>query len=70
MNPRHDFDSQVECTLKGSVADGGASQVLHDADRNAYNSFANPDRVVPKQQPIKGNGSRYSSTCPVCRQQP
>jgi hypothetical protein len=57
----------MECTLKGSVADAGASQVLHDADRNAYNSFDNPDRVVPKQQPIKGNGSRYISTCPVCR---
>lgn len=35
VNPRHDSDLQVECTLKGSVAEGGTSQVLHDADWNA-----------------------------------
>jgi alpha-N-arabinofuranosidase len=58
VNPRHDSDLQVESTLKGSVADGDTSQVLHDANRNGYNSFDNPDRVVPKQQPIKVNGSK------------
>ena len=57
VNPRHDSDLQVECTLKGSVADGGTAQILHDADWNACNSFDNPDRVVPKPQPIKVNGS-------------
>jgi alpha-L-arabinofuranosidase len=64
VNPRHDSDLQVECTLKGSVADGGTSQVLHDADWNAYNSFDNPDRVVPKQQPIKVNGSKMQLDLP------
>jgi alpha-N-arabinofuranosidase len=64
VNPRHDSDLQVECTLKGSVADGGTSQVLHDADWNAYNSFDNPDRVVPKQQPIKVNGSKMQLDVP------
>jgi alpha-L-arabinofuranosidase len=39
VNPRHDSDLQVECSLKGAVADGGTSQVLHDADWNACNSF-------------------------------
>jgi len=64
VNPRQDSDLQVECTLKASVADAGASQVLHDADRNGYNSFDNPDRVVPKQQPIKVKASKMQLDLP------
>src|SRR6202041_2633214 len=47
-----------------SVADGGTSQVLHDADWNVYNRFDNPDRVIPKQQPIKVNGSKMQLDLP------
>jgi alpha-L-arabinofuranosidase len=64
VNPRHDSDLQVECTLKGSLAEGGTAQILHDVDRNACNSFDNPDRVVPKQQPIRVNGSNLQLDLP------
>lgn len=64
VNPRHDSDLQVECTLKGSVAETGTAQILHDADWNACNSFDNPDRVVLKQQPIKANGSKIQLDLP------
>src|ERR1019366_4566246 len=42
VNPRHDSDLQVECTIKSSVS-GGTAHVLHDPDWNAFNSFDNPD---------------------------
>ena len=64
VNPRHDSDLQVDCTLKGVVADGGTAQVLHDADWNACNTFDNPDRVVPKQQSTKVSGSKMQVDLP------
>lgn len=64
VNPRHNADLQVECTLEGCIADGGAAQVLHDVDWNAFNNFENPDRVVPKPQPIKVNGSKIQLDLP------
>lgn len=64
VNPHHDSDLQVECTLNGGVADGGTAQILHDADWNACNSFDTPDRVVPKPQPIKVNGSKIQLDLP------
>jgi alpha-N-arabinofuranosidase len=64
VNPRHDSDLQVECTLRGSVADGGTAYVLHDADWNACNSFDNPDRVIPRPQTIKVKGSKMQLDLP------
>jgi alpha-N-arabinofuranosidase len=64
VNPRHDSDLQVECSLKGAVADGGTSQLLRDADWNACNSFDNPDRVVPRPQPVKVSGSKKQFDLP------
>jgi len=64
VNPSHDSDLAVECTLKGSVADSGTAQILHDADWNACNSFDSPDRVIPKPHPIKVNGSKIQLDLP------
>ena len=64
VNPRHDSDLQLECTLKGCVADGGIAQALHDKDWNACNTFDDPDRVIPKQQAIKVNGSKMQLDLP------
>jgi alpha-N-arabinofuranosidase len=58
VNPRHDADLQVECTLKGINASGGSAQILHDTDWNACNSFDNPERVVPRPLPIRVDGSK------------
>ncbi len=65
VNPRHDADLQVECTLEGCVAEGATAQILHDADWNACNTFDNPDRVVPKPHPIKVNGSKIQLDLPA-----
>jgi alpha-N-arabinofuranosidase len=64
VNPHHDSDLQVECAIKeGNVSDGKA-QILHDPDWNAFNSFDNPDRVVPKQHPISTKESRVELELP------
>lgn len=53
VNPRHDFDLEVDCTLKGVSASGGTALILHDAEWNECNTFDHPDRVVPKPVTIR-----------------
>jgi alpha-N-arabinofuranosidase len=53
VNPRHDFDLEVDCTFKGISASGGTAQILHDPEWNACNTFDNPDRVVLKPVTIR-----------------
>ena len=55
---------QVECTVKGGVADSGAAQILHDADWNACNSFDNPDRLVPRPKAVTVSGSKIQLDLP------
>lgn len=64
VNPRHDVDLHVECTLKGAAADGGTAQILHDTDWNACNSFDQPDRVVPKPWTVRTEGSKVQLDLP------
>ncbi|HKF24058.1 MAG TPA: alpha-L-arabinofuranosidase C-terminal domain-containing protein, partial [Candidatus Angelobacter sp.] len=64
VNPRGDADLQVECTLAGSSAKTGSAQILHDQDLNAYNSFEQPDRVVPRPYPVQVNGSKVQIDMP------
>lgn len=53
VNPRADADWQVEATLRGATARSASAQILHDADLNAFNSFEQPDRVVPRSHPVR-----------------
>ncbi|HEX6880715.1 MAG TPA: alpha-L-arabinofuranosidase C-terminal domain-containing protein [Terriglobales bacterium] len=64
VNPKIDQDVEIECTLRGLTGKSGTAQILHDADWNAYNSFENPDRVVPKSHPVAVEGSRVVLTLP------
>jgi alpha-N-arabinofuranosidase len=64
VNPRSDFDVQVECTVRGSSPKQGTAQILHDADLNAYNSFEQPDRVAPKQQFVRVDGGKVQADLP------
>jgi alpha-L-arabinofuranosidase len=58
VNPRHDVDLQVECTLKGTGASGCSAQILHDGEWNACNTFDNPERVTPRLLPTRIDGSK------------
>lgn len=64
VNPRHDLDMDVECTLRGVTGKSASAQILHDADWNACNDFDNPDRVVPKPHPVVVEGTRVGIALP------
>ena len=64
VNPRPDTDMQIDCSLRGSSAKEASAEILHDQDFNAYNSFDNPNRIVPKQNPVRVEGSRIQLDLP------
>lgn len=64
VNPQHDADMQVDCSLRGISGAGGTARILHDNDWNAYNSFDHPDRVIPRQHPVTVEGSRVRLDLP------
>ena len=64
VNPKHDADVEIDCTLQGSSAKSATAQILHDTDWNACNSFENPDRVVPKPHPVTVEESRVRIDLP------
>ncbi|SPF44154.1 Intracellular exo-alpha-L-arabinofuranosidase [Candidatus Sulfotelmatobacter kueseliae] len=64
VNPRHDVDLQVECTLKGVNPSPGTAQILHDAEWNACNTFDHPDRIVPKPLTLRVDGSQVHLDLP------
>jgi alpha-N-arabinofuranosidase len=55
VNPHHDTDLQVECAIRGGRVSAGTARILHDPDWNAFNGFDNPNRVAPKQHPVRVN---------------
>jgi alpha-N-arabinofuranosidase len=65
VNPRHDVDMQVDCSLRGAGAKAGRAQILYDSDINAYNSFDNPDRIVTKPHEVAVEGERVRITLPA-----
>ncbi len=64
VNPKHDVAIGVNCSLSGSTAVGGKAQILHDEDLNAYNSFDNPDRIVPREHSLSVDGSSIRMDLP------
>jgi alpha-N-arabinofuranosidase len=53
VNSRTDADAMVSCPLRGIRAAAGSTQILHDPDLNAANTFENPDRIVPQAWPVR-----------------
>lgn len=64
VNPKHDADVSLECTLQGGSARSGKGQILHDNDWNACNTFENPDRLVPKPHPVNVAGNKIKLDLP------
>jgi alpha-N-arabinofuranosidase len=48
VNPKPDAGMTVSCSLAGASARSATARILHDADLNAANTFATPDRIVPR----------------------
>ncbi|MGH9450076.1 MAG: alpha-N-arabinofuranosidase [Terriglobia bacterium] len=64
VNPRAEADLDVDCRVDGASVKSCDAQILHDPDFNAYNSFANPNRIVPRKYPVVLDGSRLRITLP------
>jgi alpha-L-arabinofuranosidase len=48
----------VNCALVGAAARSATARILHDADLNAANTFATPDRIVPRDHKIAVEAGR------------
>ncbi len=64
VNPQLDQALKVTCLLGAAKAAGARGRILHDPDFNACNTFARPDRVVPKDLPVEAGGSRVALELP------
>jgi alpha-N-arabinofuranosidase len=65
VNPRHDTDMQVDCSIRGGSYRQARGQMVHDADWNAYNSFDNPERVGVKPLEVALEGGLLRVTLPA-----
>lgn len=64
VNPRHDTDLEIACSLTGAPARRGSARILHDDDFNAFNSFDRPDRIVLRDLPVMLGGSQVRMKLP------
>jgi alpha-N-arabinofuranosidase len=64
VNPRHDADFEIDCTLQGSTAKDAKAQILHDPDWNACNTFENPNRLIPQAHAVTLDGPRLRMDLP------
>jgi len=64
VNPRHDADFEIDCTLQGSTAREAKAVILHDPDWNACNTFENPNRLLPQPHTVTLDGSRLRMDLP------
>jgi alpha-N-arabinofuranosidase len=65
VNPRHDVDMTVECSLRGASARQARAEILHDSDLNAFNSFDNPSRITIKRHDVAAAGGTVNVTLPA-----
>jgi alpha-L-arabinofuranosidase len=61
VNPKHDTPMTVSCSIAGKRAAFATARALHHADLNACNTFAAPNKVVPKDHTasISGSGVQF-----------
>ena len=64
VNPKPDVTLNVNCSLAGGSAAGATARILHDADLNAANTFATPDRVVPQALKVTVQGGTVTAELP------
>jgi alpha-L-arabinofuranosidase len=64
VNPKPDAGMTVNCSLAGASARGATARILHDEDLNAANTFATPDRIMPRDHKIAVEGARIVTDLP------
>jgi alpha-N-arabinofuranosidase len=64
INPKHDTNLKVNCSLVGASAVSARAQLLHHPDYNACNTFEKPDTVVPKDLAVSVEGGRLMLELP------
>jgi alpha-N-arabinofuranosidase len=64
VNPKPDAGMTVNCSLAGASARSATARILHDADLNAANTFATPDRIAPRDHQIAVEGARIVTDLP------
>jgi alpha-N-arabinofuranosidase len=64
INPTHDQTYNVACSLNGGAAAGATGRILHDADLNAANTFATPDRIMPQSLKVQAQGGSVKVELP------
>ena len=64
VNPKPDAGLTVNCSLAGATARSATARILHDADLNAANTFATPDRILPRDHKITVDGARLVADLP------
>ena len=64
VNPRHDAAVSVECALEGASAQSAAARILHHPDLNGFNSFTQPERIVPQPHPVTARGGKIALELP------
>ncbi len=65
VNPRHDVDMTVECSVRGAAIRQARAEIVHDSDLNAYNSFDNPNRITIKKHEVSAQGGTLTITLPA-----
>ncbi|MGH9668257.1 MAG: alpha-L-arabinofuranosidase C-terminal domain-containing protein, partial [Bryobacteraceae bacterium] len=65
VNSQPEGSLSVDCAVTGGSAVGGSARILHDPDRNAFNGFDTPDRIVPKSHPLDVEGGRIRIELPA-----
>src|SRR5260370_3809761 len=64
VNPRNSADVSVACSFARAPPKQSAAQLLHHSDMNAYNSFDDADKIVPKPHPVAVEGGRIRLDVP------
>lgn len=64
VNPRHDADVEVSCAIHGLRPQSATAQILHHEDLNAFNSFEQPNTIVPRQHAVRIEGGELKVQLP------
>lgn len=64
VNPKHDAELRIECSIAGRTAARASAQLLHSADLNAANTFDQPDTLTPKPHPVETSGQTVRISLP------
>jgi alpha-N-arabinofuranosidase len=60
VNPHHADAREAEIALRGATVTAGQSRTLTSTDLHAYNSFSNPNALVPVQSGVNASGTVFS----------